>query len=112
MESTITAANRWECDANEDKIPRNWKKKEETKLGTLNVEVLQGCTKICTIDYENIKVLLKIDLWDLVLQNFEEISIPRNPPDDNKNGMGNINMEENKKGEKGSSGTECCLSKI
>ena len=30
-----------------------------------------------------------------------------------KNGTGNINMEENKKdGEKGSSGAECCLSKI
>ena len=39
--------------------------------------------------------------------------MPSNPLDENKNGMGNINMKENKKdGEKGSSGSECCLSKI
>ena len=42
--------------------------------------------------------------------------VPSNPPDDNKNNMGNVNMEETKEdgldGEKGSSGTKCCLSKI
>ena len=54
---------------------------------------------------------MKIDLWEL--QKLEEISIPSNPPDDNKNVMGNINMEESTKdGEKGSSRIECCLSKI
>ena len=46
----------------------------------------------------------------------EEIPVPSNPPDDNKNGIGNINMEENKKddldGENSTGETKCCLSKI
>ena len=42
----------------------------------------------------------------------ETFTVPSNLPDD-ENGMGNINMEENKMdGGKGSSRTECCLSKI
>ena len=49
------------------------------------------------VQYENSEVLFKIDLWELVLQKLEEIPVPSNPPDDNKNGMGNINMEESKK---------------
>ena len=60
--------------------------------------------------YENSKVLFEIDLWELVLQKLQEIPVPNNPPDDNKNSMGNINMEENKKdgldGENSTSGTE------
>ena len=51
-----------------------------------------------------------------MLQKLEEIPVPSNLPDDNKNGMGNINMEEKKKdglyGENSTDRTESCLSKI
>ena len=74
------------------------------------------CTETSTIEYENSKVLFKVDLWELMLQKLEEILVPSNPPDGNKNNMGNINMEENKKdgldGENSRGRTECCLSKI
>ena len=72
-----------------------------------------GCIKASTIEYKNSEVLYRIDLWDLSLQKLVEILIPSNPPDDNKNGVGSINTEENKKdGEKSLSVTECCLHKI
>ena len=54
-----------------------------------------GCTDESTIKYENSKVLFKIDLWELVLQRFEEIPVPSNPGDDNEDGMGTISMGEN-----------------
>ena len=108
-----TAASCWELEDNEDKRPKNGKKKEEKEVGASNIEVLLGCTKTSAIKYEVDKVLFKINLWELTLQKLKEILIPSNPCDDNKNGMGNINVEENKKGVKsGSSGSECCLSKI
>ena len=51
-----------------------------------------------------------------MLQKLDEIPVPSNPTDDNKNDKGNINMEDNKNdgqdGKNSSSGTECCLSKI
>ena len=67
-------------------------------------------------NYENSKVLFKIDLWELALQKLEEIPVPSNPPGDNENGLGNVNMEENKKdgldGENSTGETKFCLSKI
>ena len=62
------------------------------------------------------EVLFRIDLWELVLQKLEEILVSSNPPNDNKNDMGNMNMEESKKdgldGENSTGGTKCCLIKI
>ena len=82
----------------------------------MNVEVLLGYTKTSTMEYKTDKVLFKINLWELALQKLDKIPVPSNPPDDNKNNMGNVNIEKNKEdhldGEKGSIGTECCLSKI
>ena len=107
------AANCWKLEANKDKRLKNWEKKEEKEVGASNIEVLLECTKASTIDYTSSEPLFEIDLCEIALQKLEEIPIPSNPLDDNKNGMGNINMEESKKDdEKGSSGTECCLSKI
>ena len=81
-----------------------------------SIEVLLGCTNTNAIEYENYDVLFKIDLWEVVLQKLDKILVPSNPPDDNKNEMGNINIEETKEnclnGEKVSSGTKCCLIKI
>ena len=72
-----------------------------------------GCTKASAIEYKNSKVLFKIDLWELALQKLKEVLVPSNPPDDSKNGTGNINMKENgKDGKKGLNSTECCLGKI
>ena len=84
----------WELEANKDKRPKNWQKKEEKEVGASNIEVLLGCTKASTIKYKNSEVLFKIDLWEFVLQKLEEISIPNNPPEDNEMGTGNSNMEE------------------
>ena len=43
----------------------------------------------------------------------KEMPLPSNPPDDNKNGMVNTNMEEKEKDcKKGSNVTEWCLDKI
>ena len=80
-----------------------------------NIEVMLGCTKTSAIKYETDKALFEIDLLVLVLQKLNKILVPNNPPDDGKNIMCNINMEEIKKdglaGKKGSSRTKCCLSK-
>ena len=85
-------------------------KKEVKEVGASNVEVPLGCTKTSTIDYENTKVLFEIDLCELALQKLEEIPVSGNVPEDNKNGKGNINMEESKKngldGENSTGGTE------
>ena len=61
-----------------------------------NVEVLLGCIKTSTRDYRKREVLFKIDLWELALRTLDKILVPNNPPNDNKNDMGNINMEGNK----------------
>ena len=110
------AKNCWEHEANKDRRPKNWKKKEDKEERASNIEVPYGCTKTIMIEYENSKVLFEIELWELVLQKLDEIPVPSNPPDDNKNDMGNINMEENKKdgldGENSTGGTECCLRNI
>ena len=71
--------------------PKNWKKKGKKEVGASNVEVLLLCTKTRLIKYENCEVLFEIDLLELALQKLEEILVPSNPPDDNKNGMGNEN---------------------
>ena len=75
-----------------------------------------GCTKTSAIQYEISEVLFEIDLWELALQKLDKILVHSNPPDDNKNNMGNINVEKTKEdgldGEKGSSGVKCFLSKI
>ena len=75
-----------------------------------------GCTEAITIKYENCRVLVEIDLWEFVLQKDDDIPVPSNTPDENKNNMGIINMEETKKdgmdGENSTGRTECCLSKI
>ena len=84
------AASCWELEANKDKRIKNWKKKKEKEVGALNVEVLLGCTKVCTINYENSKDLFKIDPWGLALHKLEEIPIPSNPCDNNENGTGNV----------------------
>ena len=34
------AANCWEHEANKDKRPKSWKKKEEKEVGASNIEVL------------------------------------------------------------------------
>ena len=95
------------------KEERRKKKEEEKEVGALNIAVLLGYIEASIIKYKNSIILFAIDLWELALQKLEEIPIPSNPPDATKNGEGNMNMEESKKvGEKGSSGTECSLSKI
>ena len=98
------------------KRDQEWKKTKEKEVGASNIEILLGCTETSAIKYENSKVLFEIEQWELVLQKLEEIPIPSNPPDDNGNGMGNINMEENKKdgldGENSTGRSECCLSRI
>ena len=51
-----------------------------------------------------------------MLQKLDKILVPHNPPDDDKNNMGNIDIEQTKEdgldGEKDSSGTKCCSNKI
>ena len=51
-----------------------------------------------------------------MLQKHDEIPVPSNPPDDNKNDMRNMNVEENKKdgldGENSIGRADCCLSNI
>ena len=110
------ASNCWEHEANKDERPKNWKKKEEKEVEASNIEILLGCTKTSTVKYENGEVLFENDLWELALQKLDKIPVPSNPPDDNKNNMGNIIMEETKEngldGEKRSSGTECFLNNI
>ena len=71
----------------------------------MNIEVLLGCTKASTIEYKSRKVLFEIDLRELELQKLNEIPVPSNPSDDNRKGMGNINMEEM---EKMVRGFKCC----
>ena len=92
------------------------KKKKENKLGALDIEVLLWCTETITIECESSNVMIEIDLWDDVLQKLDEIPLPSNPCDNNKNNMGNTNMEDTKKdgldGENSTVGTECCLTKI
>ena len=99
------AANCWDHEANKDKRPKNWKKKKDKEIGASNVEVLLGCTKTSAIEYETDEVLLKIDMWELALQKFDKIPISSNPPDDNKNDMGHINIERTK--EDGLDGKKC-----
>ena len=81
--------------------------------GAPSTEVPSGCTKTSAIKCETDEVLFKIDLWELALQKLDEIPVPSSSTDDN---MGNINIGETKEdcldGEKGSSGTKCCLHKI
>ena len=81
-----------------------------------HIQVLLGCNKTCAIKFETGKVLLEIDLWELDLQKLDKIPVSSNPPDDNKNDMGNINIKETKEdgldGKKDSSGAKCCLNKI
>ena len=66
--------------------------------------------------YQNKTVMFEIDPWELALQKLDEIPVPGNPPDDSKNNMGNIKIKEIKEdglaGEKDSSGTKYCSSKI
>ena len=110
------AGNCWGHEANKGKRPKNWKKKEDKEEGASNVEVLLGCTEASAIEYKTEEAIFKIDLWELVLQKLDKILVPSSPPDDNKNNMGNINKEKTKEdslaGEKGSSGTKGCSSKI
>ena len=75
------AANFQEHEAYKNERLKNWKKKE----------------KEVRIEYENSKGLFENDLWELALHKFEEIPVPSNPPDDNKVGMGNMNLEEKKR---------------
>ena len=109
-------ANCCEHEANKDKRPKNWKEKEDKEVGASNIEVLLGCTKRITIKCETEKILFEIDLSELALQKLDKIPVPNNPPDENENNMGNINIEEAKEGgvdgEKGSSGTKCCLRRL
>ena len=86
-----------EHEANNDKSPKNWKKKEEKEVGASNLEVLLGCTKISTIKYETNEALFKIDLWELALQKLDKIPVLSNPLNDNKNTMGNIYIEKPEK---------------
>ena len=106
------SANCWEHKINEDKRPKNWKKKENSEVGASNIKVPWRCTKTSAIIYETDKVLFKIDPWELALQKLDKIPVPSNPTDDSKNNMGNIIIEENKEdglgGDKGLSGTKCC----
>ena len=79
------------------------------------MKVLLVCTKTSAIEYNNDKVLFKIELWELALQKCDEIQVPSNPPDIKENNISNINAEETKEdglaGKKGSSGIKCCLKK-
>ena len=52
---------------NKNKRPKNWKKKDNKEVGASNVEVLLGYTKTSATEYETVKVLFKIDLWEFVL---------------------------------------------
>ena len=91
------ATSCWEHEANEDKRPQNWKKKKGNEVGASNIEVLLGCTKTSAIKYEAHEVLFKIDLWELVLQKLDKILVPSSPLDDNKNNMGNVNIENQRR---------------
>ena len=90
-------ANCLEHEANMANRPKNWKKKEDKKVGGSNIGILLGCTKTSAIEYEADEVLFKIDLWELVLKKLDKIPVPSNPPDDNENNMGNVNIEKPKK---------------
>ena len=76
------------------------------------LQTLRYCWDVPKTD----EVLFEIDMWELALNKLDKIPISSNLPDDSKNNMGNINIGKTKEdgldGEKGSSGTKCCLSKI
>ena len=46
------------------------------------------------IKYETDEALFETDLWELVHEKLDKIPISSNPPDDNRNNMSNINIEE------------------
>ena len=97
------AANFWGHEANKDKRRKNWKKKEDKEVRDSNVEVLLGCAKTNTIEYETVKVLFEINLWEFVLQKLYKRLVPNNPPDDREE-----IKEDGLAGEKDSRGTKCC----
>ena len=51
------AVSRWEHEANNNKRPKNWKKKEEKEVGASNIGIMLGCTETSAINYENSDVL-------------------------------------------------------
>ena len=146
----------WEHEANKNKRPKNWEKKEDAEVGASSIKVLWICTRTSAIIYETDNILFKVNLWELALQKLDKIPVPNNPTDDScwdvlkqvqsnmkllkfcsKLICGNLHFrslmrywypaihvmiakiickeeinQDGLSGEKCSSGTQCCLSKI